>query len=249
MSNFQKVTIGDAILYSGDCLELIDKIEDFDALITDPPYSSGGMTASSRTMQPSQKYISSTEYDYSKLEVLGDNKDALGWAFWSTIWMSCCHHRMKDGAPVISFTDWRQLPNTTNVIQAAGFIWRGVGVFAKPNYRRQCGRFGAQAEYFAWGTKGSMGMDYTKKALPGVYTYSAPAPTKRLHMTEKPLQLMVDLLQITQPGCTVFDPFMGAATTGIAALQSSRKFVGIELHPQYFKIACKRVEDFYRNQE
>jgi len=207
------------------------------------------MTASSRTMQPSQKYISSTEYDYSKLEVLGDNKDALGWAFWSTIWMSCCHHRMKDGAPVISFTDWRQLPNTTNVIQAAGFIWRGVGVFAKPNYRRQCGRFGAQAEYFAWGTKGSMGMDYTKKALPGVYTYSAPAPTKRLHMTEKPLQLMVDLLQITQPGCTVFDPFMGAATTGIAALQSSRKFVGIELHPQYFKIACKRVEDFYRNQE
>ena len=45
------------------------------------------------------------------------------------------------------------------------------------------------------------------------------------------------------PGETVFDPFMGSATTGAAALHLGRKFVGIEIEPRFFEIACKRLED------
>lgn len=50
-------------------------------------------------------------------------------------------------------------------------------------------------------------------------------------MTNKPLGLVNDLVQITMEGSTIFDPFMGAASTGVAAIQNGRKFIGIELYP------------------
>lgn len=249
MPKIKKVTIGDATLYQGDCLELIDQVEDFHALITDPPYSSGGMWISSRGRPSSEKYTKSLTHAYAHNEVLGDNKDALSWAFWCTMWMSRCHARLPENAPVLTFSDWRQLPNSTNVFQAAGFVWRGIAVWEKIAYRRQIGRFAHQAEYILWGSKGTMPIDYKakdRKALPGVFTHSPPLNGKRQHMTEKPLPLMKDLIQITKPGCTVLDPFMGVATTGVAAIQSGRKFVGIEMHPEYFKLACKRLEDAYK---
>lgn len=50
----------------------------------------------------------------------------------------------------------------------------------------------------------------------------------------------------TNPGDTVLDPFLGGGTTGIAAVQMGRKFIGIECEPKYFDIACKRIEDAQR---
>jgi DNA modification methylase len=44
-------------------------------------------------------------------------------------------------------------------------------------------------------------------------------------------------------GATILDPFMGSGTTGVAAVQMGRKFIGIEREPKYFDIACKRIED------
>lgn len=253
MAKINKVTIGDATLYRGDCLELIDQVdEDFHALITDPPYSSGGMWISSRGKPSSEKYTQSLTHAYAHHEVLGDNKDALGWAFWAAMWLSRCHARLPEHAPALVFCDWRQLPNCSNVFQAGGFVWRGLAVWAKIAYRRQIGRFAHQAEYVVWGSKGTMPIDYKardKKALPGVFTMSAPMNGKRQHMTEKPLQLMSDLIEITAPGCTVLDPFMGVATTGVAAIQSGRKFVGIEMHPEYFRLACQRIEELHRQKD
>ena len=53
---------------------------------------------------------------------------------------------------------------------------------------------------------------------------------------------------ITQVGNpqTILDPFMGSGTTGVAAVQMGRKFIGIEREPKYFEIACKRIEDAQR---
>ena len=48
------------------------------------------------------------------------------------------------------------------------------------------------------------------------------------------------------PTETVLDPFMGSGTTGIACVKMGRKFIGIEIEPKYFDIACKRIEDAYR---
>jgi DNA modification methylase len=51
---------------------------------------------------------------------------------------------------------------------------------------------------------------------------------------------------LPEPSSTILDPFMGSGTTGIAAVQMGRKFIGIEREPKYFDIACKRIEDAQR---
>ena len=45
---------------------------------------------------------------------------------------------------------------------------------------------------------------------------------------------------------TILDPFMGSGTTGVAALKLGRKFIGIEIEPKYFSVACKRIEEAWK---
>lgn len=68
------------------------------------------------------------------------------------------------------------------------------------------------------------------------------------HPTQKPLPLMRWCIEQAGKPQTILDPFMGSGTTGIAAVQMGRKFIGIEREPKYFDIACKRIEDAYRQQ-
>ncbi len=65
----------------------------------------------------------------------------------------------------------------------------------------------------------------------------------RYHPTQKPVILMRRILfDLTKEGDTILDPFMGSGTTGVACVQTGRKFIGIEIDPDYFDIACKRIE-------
>lgn len=67
---------------------------------------------------------------------------------------------LNAGAPVLLFTNRRQLPLTTDVLQIAGFKWRGITVWDKTEgVRPQMGRFRNQAEYIVWGSKGNMPLD------------------------------------------------------------------------------------------
>ena len=68
----------------------------------------------------------------------------------------------------------------------------------------------------------------------------------KLHPTQKPLQLMRWCLGFLPAAQTILDPFMGSGTTGVACVQLDRKFIGIELDPDYFEIACKRIEEAYK---
>ena len=63
----------------------------------------------------------------------------------------------------------------------------------------------------------------------------------KLHPTQKPLKLMKWCLGFLIPDLTILDPFMGSGTTGVAAAELGRKFIGIEVDPKYFDIACKRI--------
>ena len=65
-----------------------------------------------------------------------------------------------------------------------------------------------------------------------------------LHPTEKPVPLMEVIVKWTNG--TVIDPFMGSGTTGVACAKMGRKFIGIELAEGYFDIACKRIEEAYK---
>ena len=64
------------------------------------------------------------------------------------------------------------------------------------------------------------------------------------HPSPKPIEYMKKLImRMTDDGDTVFDPFMGSGTTGVACVQTGRNFIGCEIDPEYFKIAEKRIKD------
>ncbi len=69
---------------------------------------------------------------------------------------------------------------------------------------------------------------------------------ERYHPTQKPLEVMKWVIELCPKSETILDPFMGSGTTGVAAVQMGRKFIGIEREPKYFDIACKRIEDAQR---
>ncbi len=72
----------------------------------------------------------------------------------------------------------------------------------------------------------------------------APRTGNDFHPTEKPVQLMRAFIEWTRG--TVCDPFMGSGTTGCAAVALGRPFIGCEIEPAYFDIACRRIEDAQR---
>lgn len=110
--------------------------------------------------------------------------------------------------------------------------------------RPQLGRFTAQCEYVIWGTAGALPADPSAEAIPGFF--ECTAPRDRVHVTQKPLALMRELLRVVRPGGVVLDCFMGSGTTGVACIQTGRRFVGIELDPAHFENACERINDAHR---
>ena len=239
--SFETETIGNTTLYRGDCLEVLPTLCQVDAVITDPPYSSGGAFRSDRSQDAKGKYLSSNWNNYQTLNTFsGDNRDQRSFHFWSALWCGAALQITKPGGIAAFFTDWRQLPISTDYMQAGGWIWRGVVPWVKTQYRPQKGRFGAACEYVVWGSAGPMPLERDVDCLPGFYQYAAPS--EREHVTQKPSDLMADIIQIVPPGSVVLDPFMGSGTTGVAALRMGRKFVGIELGAEHFDNACKRIE-------
>jgi len=74
-------------------------------------------------------------------------------------------------------------------------------------------------------------------------------PERVGHPTQKPLRLLKWCLGFLPDAQTILDPFMGSGTTGVAAVQMGRKFIGIEREPKYYDIACKRIEDAQRQSD
>ena len=115
------------ILYHGDALGILYSLPDLvmDAVLTDPPYSSGGVTLGARQADPAHKYQQSgTKRQYPPM--LGDTKDQRSWTMWCTLWLTECWRIARDGAPLLVFTDWRQLPSLSDAVQAAGWKWLGI---------------------------------------------------------------------------------------------------------------------------
>jgi DNA modification methylase len=73
-----------------------------------------------------------------------------------------------------------------------------------------------------------------------------PQDEKAGHPTQKPIQLMQWCLGFIPGAKTVLDPFMGSGTTGVACVNLGRAFIGVELDPDYFDIACRRIAEAYK---
>lgn len=229
-----------------DCLDGLPTIPDesIDAVITDPPYSSGGMFRSDRGKSILEKYGDARTTN--TMDFSGDCMDARAWTHFTRIWLKECYRVLRPAGYVLVFTDWRQLPGLTDVFQMAGLTWRGVVVWDKGEMAKlpHLGYFRAQTEFVVWGTRGALPADHTpgKKALPGVIRCSSMLPN-RIHPTEKPLALMRELIRCVDPGSLVLDPFAGAASTGIACVETSRRFIGFEVDKVHYANALRRNGD------
>lgn len=200
-----------------------------DAIVTDPPYSSGGMYRSDRTGDPVGKYLQSGYAGADMATFAGDNRDQRGYLAWCSLWMTEALRVAKPGAALVVFCDWRQLPITTDAVQAGGWTWRGIMPWHKPVNRPQQGRFSAACEYIVWATAGHRPFDYPADALQGHISCSAPQVSARSHPTEKPLPVLRHLVKIAPRGGLVLDPFAGSGTTAVASVIEHRRVLAVEL--------------------
>lgn len=229
-------------LHYGDCLAVMRGLADasVDAVVTDPPYSSGGQFRGDRMQSTTSKYVQSGT-QLVRTDFTGDNRDQRSFAMWATLWAAECRRVTKPGGVFIVFSDWRQLPTMSDVVQAGGWIWRGIAVWDKTEAARpQKGRYTNQAEYIIWGSNGPMPAPVDAPCLPGVFRYVVKHREK-FHEAGKPVPLMRDLLRLVRPGGVILDPFMGSGSTGVAATQLGFDFIGIELQREIYDIAEQRI--------
>lgn len=236
-------------MLEGEALRHMTRLSDecIDAVITDPPYSSGGFTRGDRMGSTTNKYVL-TGTQIVRPDFAGDNRDQRGYLKWCVAWLDEALRITRPGGSLLMFTDWRQLPTTTDAVQAGGWVWRGIVPWDKGDGTRpRRGGFRSQAEYVVWATAGHLRDDHDS-CLPGWLHIANPgwihAPVSNAdkhHITGKPTELMRELAKIARPGDLIFDPFAGSGTTGVGALLEGRRFLGIEKIPSYVAIARARL--------
>ncbi len=228
-------------IYHGDALEVLPELEGIGALVTDPPYSSGGQFRGDRCGQGTRAKYASSDSMAAKLlpEFTGDNRDQRGFLLWASLWLAAAHRRAVPGAVAVCWSDWRQLPTVADAVQVAGWVWRGVGTWHKTVARPRLGGLWAGSEHFVFATKGPLAEH--GRGVPSVLTASPIAGAKRLHLAEKPEPVMRWALGVVPPGSLVVDPFAGSGSTLRAAVDLGFEAVGVELDESFCEVAARRM--------
>jgi site-specific DNA-methyltransferase (adenine-specific) len=226
-------------IVNGDSLAILSTIPTgtFDAVVADPPYSSGGAFRTDKSRDTAGKYQQGNSRERYP-DFSGDSRDQRSYLAWATMWLAECLRVTRAAGIAMIFSDWRQLPTMTDALQAGGWIWRGIVPWDKRRARPAMGSFTNQCEYVVWGSSGPI--DRTTAPLPGFYSIHVD-PREKLHIAGKPIALMAGLLKILPTDSLVFDPFAGSGSTGVAAIESGHRFVGIELDLHYADVARNRL--------
>lgn len=228
------------VIYHGDAFDVLPSLSGVSAVVTDPPYSSGGAFRGDRMRTTLEKYVQSDAMAQSTgFAFSGDNRDQRSFLAWCSLWMNAARVATEPGATIGCFTDWRQLPTVTDAIQSGGWVWRGVGVWAKGFGRPRNGGFSAGAEFLVWGTNGPLPPN--DKYPAGVIQVASPHTAEREHITQKPTAVMAWAMENVSPGGIILDPFLGSGTTAVAAKAHGCGCIGIELEERYCEIAAKRL--------
>lgn len=224
-------------IYHGDCFDILHRLSGIGAVVTDPPYSSGGAFRGDRAQLTTTKYVNSDTAAY-RPEFAGDTRDQRSFLAWSSLWLNACRQASEPGAVLASFIDWRQLPVLTDAVQAGGWTWRNLATWWKPGVRMQKGRFSASAEYVVYATNGPV----IDGAGSPQNVHSCKVDSDRDHIAQKPEQVMRWVMQVVPPKVTVLDPFMGSGSTLRAAKDHGCKAIGIEVDERYCEIAASRLQ-------
>lgn len=218
-------------LHQGECLAVMKTMRtgSVDAVITDPPYG-----------------ISNDEQDRKifvagKMKIFENKWDAE----LPLDWISEASRVLKDGGSFLCFTDVKKTETLWNAIEKSGIKPLNMFFWKKPNPGVNPGKnfchaieaavFGRKpGKVLHWGGGGSSHNVYECPAVRG---------PDRIHPTQKPIRLMRHLIKIlVDRHGIILDPFMGSATTGIAALAMDCFFEGIELDPDMSVKAKRRID-------
>ena len=209
----------------------------YDALISDPPYSSPkGSTKGQRKWSDSPKF--------KTVCMQNDDMDQRSWTNWTTEWLIKASRTLKVGSPIVLFSDWRQLSALSDAIRFAGFILCGIVPWEKVNARPYRGGFRNQCEYCLWGSWGKFVGD-PDTFLPGIYRGGVVQVLQRLSVAQKPLDLMRFLVKITRKGGHILDPFCGSGTTLAAAVLEGYDATGIEIDAALADMARSRTAEIF----
>lgn len=238
----ESVVIGRATLYRGDCRDILPSLGLVDAVVTDPPYCSGGFSEAGKQAAKGMGLRSETLREVGWF--VNDNMTTAGLCWLMSNVAAWCRRCLKEGGTFTAFTDWRMAGHLSPAIEASGFRYQNLIVWAKPSAGLGRG-FRAQHElalHFSNGTP-----EYHSASHGNVLTSPRVPNDDKEHQTQKPIELMAKIVEtVSGDGQTVLDPFMGSGSTGVASVERGRKFIGIELDPKNFDIACKRLEDAQR---
>ena len=207
-------------LYQGDCLEFMKTLAPgvVDAVVTDPPYGMNWDTNTSRF---------SGAKNHTGSEIYGRDD-------WKPIHND---NRPFDPAPFLDFPAvvmWGSNHYANRLPTGTTLVW-----VKKPEHLFNT--FLSDAE-IAW-MKGGYGVYAFKKNFPPPMRMTE-GNGKVLHPNQKPVGLFrwcCEMAKLSE-GATVFDPFMGSGTAGVACLQMGINYIGCEIDPGYFEIAKKRIE-------
>jgi DNA modification methylase len=207
-------------LYLGDCREILPTLGKVDSVVTDPPY---GVNIGEHKASTDERmkhlnrggYISyaDTPENYSIVVVPAINEA-----------LSITKRGMVFGVPPAIW----QLPPPD--VMGGVYLPHSVG-------RNRWG-FSSMAHCLMCGNAAAMQHGCKATAF-----YNTDTAEKNGHPTPKPLSWMKWAISLgSERGETILDPFMGSGTTGVAAVKLGRKFIGIEIEPRYFDIACRRIQ-------
>ena len=213
--------INDCRLILGDCRDYIGSLGSFDLLLTDPPY---GIGKRSGTISKERNRNNYQSFDDTPENIQNEIIPAVELA------LSVCKRGIITPGGKCCF----MYPPPVDI----GMLYQPAAVGMTHWGRTTC-----QPVLF-YGKDPKSG-----KTIQPIHFINNETPEKNDHPCPKPTGLMIRLLDRgSVAGESVLDPFMGSGTTGFACVNLGRKFTGIEKEQKYFDIACKRIEDAYRQQ-
>ena len=222
-------------LYCGDCRDVLTRVPtgSIDMVVTDPPYSSGARRDADRQVRGSM-LRSMEDEDWFSHDAM--TSWGYGWFFRGVL--TDARRCLASGTHVYCFSDWRQTPNIYAMLESCGYRVNHCLVWAKSHFGMGS-YWRNQHENIVFASNGIPNR-MLDRGMGSVIAAMAVSPEKRVHPTEKPLDLICTLMRAV-PFSTVLDPFAGSGTTLVAAKLLGRHAIGIEIEPVYCDVIVNRL--------